>query len=94
VGSLVLDDAVQRRSEILVRDIEDGAVLVDMASGKCWELNRVGALLWTALSPKRSLRQSCESIAGQFGVPLVQVEEDALRLANDLLSAGLILPCR
>ena len=34
----------------MARETPDGSVLVDMLSGRCWELNRVGAAFWALLA--------------------------------------------
>jgi hypothetical protein len=56
---LSIDDNFVRRADVLARETPEGAVLVDMMSGQCWELNRIGATLWSLLESPVSLRQVC-----------------------------------
>jgi hypothetical protein len=40
------------RPDVAAREIEDGAVLVNMGSGACFELNRIGFEIWKALGAR------------------------------------------
>ena len=73
------------------RETPDGAVLVDMMNGRCWELNRVGAALWSLLATSTTLRKVCETLGGQYSVDKAVLERDVMKLADDLMRAGLIV---
>jgi hypothetical protein len=85
-----LDDSVNRRPDVMARDTSDGAVLVDMMNGRCWELNRVGAAFWSMLAAPTTLRQVCESLSGRYDVEKAILQRDVVALADDLIRAGLI----
>ena len=42
---------LSRRKGIESRAIADGTVLVDITSGVCYELNRMGSEIWNLLTP-------------------------------------------
>jgi hypothetical protein len=89
-----LDDSFVRRADVLARDIPEGAVLVDMMSGQCWELNRIGAALWSLLESPVSLRQVCDVLLTRYEADADTVQRDVMALATDLARAGLVVTPR
>jgi hypothetical protein len=87
---LSLESTLRCRPAVESRETPDGAVLVDMASGNCFELNHVGRLLWLELAPTRTLGQVCEALLPRFDVPREVIERDALALLEDLRRVGLV----
>jgi hypothetical protein len=85
-----LDDILRSRPAVAVQNTPEGAIAVDMASGRCWELNRVGAAFWARLDGLTPLRDIADSIRRSFNVPVDVVERDLLDLADTLASAGLV----
>ena len=65
-------------------------MLVDMASGDCFELNDVGRLLWVEIGATRDLASICESLVAMFDVPREIVERDVVAIAEELQRAGLV----
>ena len=85
-----LDGTPIRRADVLARETPEGAVLVDVVSGGCWELNRVGAALWSLLDAKTTLRAACEILRRRYDVAADVIERDVVALAGQLSSAGLV----
>ena len=85
-----LDGTPIRRADVLTRDTPDGAVLVDVVSGGCWELNRVGAALWSLLDAKTTLRDACEILRHRYDAAAEVIERDVVAIAGQLSSAGLV----
>jgi hypothetical protein len=83
-------DRVRRRAGVVARDTPEGAVLVDMNDGRCFELNRVGAAYWLLLEEERVLGELCARIASRFAAPAEIVERDALALTEELSRTGLV----
>ena len=74
----------------MARDTSDGAVLVDVVSGGCWELNRVGAALWSLLDGPKTLRSVCDTLRARYDVTGEILERDVLAIAGELSKAGLV----
>ena len=85
-----LDVTMRRRPEVTSRDTPEGAVLLDLASGNCYELNRVGQMFWSELSSIRPLARICDSLLAKLNAPRDVVERDVLALVEDLQRAGLV----
>jgi len=88
---LSLDDTFVRRADVMARETPDGAVLVDVVSGGCWELNGVGAALWALLEKPRTLRSVCEALRLRYDVAPEVLERDVLAIAGELSKAGLVM---
>jgi hypothetical protein len=87
---LSLDDTLRCRPEVASRPTPDGAVLVDLVTGNCFELNGVGRLMWAELASPRPLARVCDSMLAMFDVPRDVIERDVLALAEELRRAGLV----
>jgi hypothetical protein len=85
-----IDQLFRPRSEVAVREISDGAVLVDMKSGGCFELNRVGFEIWKLLEPKASVTNICGALAGHYPVAHETLVADVQNLIDSLMRAGLV----
>lgn len=85
-----LDDTFIRRADVMASETSDGAVLVDAVSGACWELNRVGAALWSLLERPTTLRKVCDVLRARYEMASEVVESDVLAIMGDLSKAGLV----
>jgi Coenzyme PQQ synthesis protein D (PqqD) len=84
-------DVVRRRSDVTVRIIQSGgALLIDMTSGRCWQLNRLGADFLAQIDSEKALGQVCDTLGSRYDVPREVLERDLCRLAQELVDAGLV----
>jgi len=84
------DDRVVPRSVVQVRALEDGAVLVDISSGACFELNAVGFEVWKGLDRGQSVSEICATLAGRYNLEPDVIGSDVRRLITSLVAAGLV----
>jgi hypothetical protein len=75
---------------VVVQQTNDGAILMDMASGDCFELNRLGAEVWARLGKGESPTELAASVAAGYGVPAATVESDVQALLRLLTQNGLL----
>jgi hypothetical protein len=85
-----LDDMVHRCPEVVARETPTGAILVDLADGDCFEVNRVGALFWASIESPRRLGEVCEALGSRFDVGRDILDRDLLKLVEELLRADLV----
>jgi hypothetical protein len=91
VTSPLTPDAVLRPAvTVAARQIDDGLVLVNLETGKCWELNPVGALIWEQLSRGESLGSVCLTVASRYSAAPEAVRSDTEKLVADLVAQGLL----
>jgi hypothetical protein len=91
---LSLDDTLRPCAEVTSQSTPNGCVLVDLRSGNCFELNRVGHLAWAELAVTRPLAQVCESLLRALDVQREVLERDVVALFEELQRAGLVEPVR
>jgi hypothetical protein len=82
------------KSDVVCTPMEKGALLVDLGTGDCWELNRVGAALWNKLAAGETLDQAAKEIHTTYEVEPAIVQADGVRLCESLVGAGLLSPAR
>jgi hypothetical protein len=85
-----VDSVFFPRPEVAAREIDDGAVLVNMTSGGCFELNRIGSEIWKLLQEKRSLASICDSLSARYPVEPEVLASDVESLIESLVRAGLV----
>jgi hypothetical protein len=89
-----MDEAPTRlvaNPRVIVQTTADGAVLLEMSSGDCFELNQMAAAMWTRLTGGETLPEVVAAIAARFGVNTATVEADARALIVDLVRRGLAM---
>jgi len=75
---------------VVAQETDDGAILMDMASGDCFELNRIGAEIWSRLGKGESPSQLVANVAASYGLPAATVESDVRTLLEELTRSGLL----
>ena len=85
-----LSDVVRKRAEVTVRSTPKGALLIDLNSGQCWQLNSLGADFLSQIETERSLGDVCDLLGNRYAVSRDVLQRDLVRLTQELLDAGLI----
>jgi hypothetical protein len=77
-------------AHVVSQPTEQGAVLLEMTSGECFELNRVGAEIWGGITKGVALSQVVQDVASRYRVSASTVESDARALVAELKRRGLL----
>jgi hypothetical protein len=77
-------------SDVRIASDQDGAVVVDLRSGKYLALNPIGSAVLLGMQGGKSLDAIASELSAQCKVPLDRVTADAERFFAQLLSARLI----
>lgn len=72
-------------SRVVVTRHPHGLTLLDMKSGKYWQLNATGAVVYEKLRAGQSVAETAAELVDRFDVPLDTAERD-VRALQDLLS--------
>ena len=81
-----------RNPLIIYKPMGDGAVLMDMASGDCYELNRTGREVWERLSAGLSIENVITELAAAYEINRKVLSDDVTRLLEDLARRGMLVP--
>lgn len=81
---------LRKRAEVTVRSTPTGALLIDLTTGRCWQLNRMGADFLSQLDAEKSLEAICDALESRYAVSREVLQSDLVRLTQELSDAGLI----
>lgn len=85
-----VEQHLARRSGIEERATTTGAILVDMNTGRCFKLNRVGAEAWSLLGRQLTVDQICSEIAERYRLSVDKVAPEIAELMSTLMKAELV----
>jgi len=88
---LSLRSRLAAHDRVVFRGTSRGAMLVDLASGECFELNQVGAEAWAHLEAGVSLDEVVKALEVKYQAPGADVAADVLAVCNALVDAGLMI---
>jgi hypothetical protein len=74
-----------------VKPLDDRGVIVDMNTGRCWEVNKIGFVIWQCLSNGRTIAETVELIASRFSVDVGVARQDVLAFVESLTRQGLLI---
>ena len=78
---------VSRNEAIVFTDLDDTIVMMDIDEGQYYELDPVGARIWSLLETDRSAADLCDALAAEFDVDPDTCHRDTLEFlqsASDL----------
>lgn len=85
----VLGDRLTVSPDVVFRELEGEAVLLDLESGTYFGLNAVGTRIWSLIQERDSLRAVLDAITAEYDARPEVLERDLLRLAAELCAKGL-----
>ncbi len=77
--------------DVVFRELEGEAVILDLASGRYFGLNAVGTRIWTLLDTGTPIERIVGTIAGEYDADPEQIARDVNTLIDELLARGLIV---
>ncbi len=84
-------DKLRINPTVVAQAMPDGAVLIDSATGECFELNRMGARVWERLSRGEDLVEIADSLAAESAVDRALISRDVTSLVEDLARHGIVV---
>ena len=87
---LSLNSVVEATRQQVSSDLADELVILNVANGRYFGLDSVGAQIWRLIQEPQSVRGIRDHILDEYDVAADQCERDVLALLEDLEAAGLI----
>ena len=75
---------------VVFREMDDGAVLLDLESGVYFGLDEVGTRVWALLLERGTPDAVCAAMLDEFDVASAELTADVLRLVGELQQNGLV----
>jgi Coenzyme PQQ synthesis protein D (PqqD) len=87
-----LPSAVAIPDSVLYQELEEEAVLLNMANQEYFGLNDVGAQMWRSLAEAGSIAEAEAMLLEIYEIEQPTLRSDLETLVRDLLNAGLLTP--
>ena len=87
---VTLDSPVAICDDVVWRELEGEAVILNLDSGIYFGLDPVGTRMWALVQESGSLRRAFEVLLEEYEVEAQRLEEDLLRLVERLRGNGLL----
>ncbi len=75
---------------VVARELEGEAVMLNLESGVYFGLDEVGTRIWALIQEHGSLRKVFEAMQREYDVAPATLEKDLLRLVEELQGKGLV----
>jgi hypothetical protein len=87
---LTLESEVAISNDVVSRELDGEAIILNLASGTYFGLDPVGTRIWWLVQENGSLRRIFEVLQQEYDVTPGRLEEDILRLVEVLCANGLL----
>ena len=85
-----LESRINIPQDVLFRDVDGEAVILNLATGKYFGLDQVGTRMWALLAQHKSIADCYRALLDEYDVTAEQLQRDLLNLIDNLVSQQLI----
>jgi Coenzyme PQQ synthesis protein D (PqqD) len=79
-----------REEEVASKVIDGEAIIINLANGVYYSMDKVGALVWDRLQAGHTLDDVITAVTGSYDVPREQAESNVRGLVEELLQENLV----
>lgn len=90
MAHISLDSAIRIHEDVVFRELDGEAVILQLQSGVYFGLDPVGTRLWQMLEVHGNLRRTAEEAMKEFDTTQEVIERDLLSLAAELEARQLV----
>jgi hypothetical protein len=85
-----LESVIHVPPDVLFRELDGEAVILNVATGKYFGLNEMGARMWALLAEHGKVKPAYQALLTEFAVSADKLQHDLLKLVDDLATQGLV----
>lgn len=85
-----ISSTVSASADLLSTEIDGELVMMDMDSGRYFNLDRIGTVIWRELEQPRMVADLCQSLSDRYEAPAGEIERDVLDLLRQMADKKLI----
>lgn len=85
-----LESRVRRKAEVPWKQLENTVVVLDLATGDFFELDEIGARIWSGLDGTRSLLDLATDLGHEYDATVDAIQSDVIAFVTDLHARDLI----
>lgn len=82
---------LSRREGLMTADMNGSAVMMDIMSGKYYNLGEVGGRIWEMLEEPMTLGNLVQKLTDEYDVSAERCRSDMLPFLNTLIERGLLI---
>ena len=82
---------LSRREGLMTADMNGSAVMMDIMTGKYYNLGQIGGRIWEILEEPMTVAALVEKLTDEYDVTAAQCRADIAPFLNTLLERGLLL---
>jgi coenzyme PQQ synthesis protein D (PqqD) len=79
-------------ADVVVRDLDGEAVVLDLATGTYFGLNDIGTRIWQLVAQQKTLIEVVAVLEHEFDAPVDRLEADLRDFVDRLVAKGLLRP--
>lgn len=76
--------------EVAAKVIDGEAILINLATGVYYSMDKVGALIWQMIADNHTLEQTVSAVLQRYDVSVDRASDDVRRVAGELLEEKLV----
>lgn len=80
-----------REEEVASKVIDGEAIIINLANGVYYSMDKAGALVWDLLQKGHSLEEVVVAVTGRYDVTRQQAESNVLELVRELVQENLVV---
>ncbi len=84
------DRLCPNEEHVAAKVVDDEAILINLANGFYYSMDKVGSLIWTLIEQHYSIEEIAKSVSGQFEVSYKTAQGDVQRLITELVQENLV----
>jgi len=92
VEDVSLDAALKVSSDVVFRELDGEAIVLNLATGVYFGLDPVGTRMWQLIDQRGRLQDVVTVMCDEYDAPAAQIERDLVALVAELVRMGLM--CR
>lgn len=77
---------------VYARTFDEEIVLLDLGAGEYFSLDGVGSFAWAKFAAGQCVEEIATEVSTEFDVEFDRALGDLLRMANELVTSGLLVP--
>ncbi len=85
-----LDQAVRVPDDVVFRELQGEAVILNLSTSMYFGLDAVGTTIWQLCGSQPSLRDVWNAMQREFDAPAEALRTDLLAFVNELVAKGLL----
>ena len=90
MNQMSLDASLVVPEDVIFRELDGEAIILNLATGMYFGLDEIGTRLWALITESGTLRHAVDVMASEYDVDRSALEQDVLELACGLFEKGLV----